>query len=137
MFYVATELRAALERTHTWYTWVSFSITTAFVAFSAVLLVAVLLSLALLAPSEVVSGEPSTVNDSIIGILGALAFAGGILALAGVVIKVKDRLFPAGIFTISDGRERFERIRFWRRAVLGLGITLPLAVNFTTALILG
>jgi hypothetical protein len=68
-------------------------------------------------------------SDSLTGMLLGYVGTGIFVAVALVGSKLRDFLFPAGTFLIGDGKQRYERILFWRKSVLGLGVLLPLCVS--------
>lgn len=82
------------------------------------------------APDEPLSAGRYILNTSLSYVLVGVLF--GIVAVAA---KVRSHLFPTAVFMIGDGKERYDRILFWRRTVMGVGIVLPLVVAALSALV--
>lgn len=115
-FYIADQILEALQRTRQWYTRIAHADLIS-IGMTIILSLTVLVALGILI--KIATKDLPEPIFTIPGYLGGtiLGYAGGFLiaTFVGAATRMRDHLFPAGIFTIGDGKERYERIVFWRR----------------------
>ena len=136
VFFLASKLDEAIARTREWYSRIAradvvrLGFTVLLVAFFALLL-----WLGVLAITGQLSNEPVSARSSALGNLIAWGAFLIVLVVGYPLNRLRSWLFPVGIFAIGEGKERLQRLQFWRRT-LGVGVVLAAVLNVVTGILL-
>ncbi len=136
VYFVAGQLTEVIQRTRMWYTRISRSDVAGQLEALVVLFALGTIVFGLLAATQGLPDQTYKISERAVGMTLVSFGSVIVLLIAGRALKIRERLFPVGIFTLGDGLRRYEKILFWRRSVLGFGIILPVGVNLVTALMI-
>lgn len=138
VFYLSAQLDDLIRRSRSWYSRLAhLDAVQAILSLLLVLWVLFIVGATALVLTGAFDDTASTsARDTILANGIGLAGLALLLALGGVLNKLRTWLFPVGIFSIGDDHDRVERLRFWR-GFFGVGLIVAMGVNIVTTLLFG